>query len=196
MTESKANRRRQTTSVKTQTTSTRNLVTMAMFTAILCVAAYISIPTPFPGSPHITMQNFIILLIALLFPVRQSVMIVGVWLLIGMIGLPVYVAGMSGIGYLLSAWGGYTVSFLVIAFLLPMIKGKKYTRIRYTIVAIAGVIIIDIIGMIWLKYFGIEGYDSWKAVFLSGFVAFLPMDLVKAVAVAQMVPVFRRIMPD
>lgn len=179
-----------------QKLTTTSLVTMAMFTAILCIAAYISIPLPIPGNPHITMLNLVVLLIALLFPVQQAFLIVLVWMGLGAIGLPVYVAGVSGIGYLVSAWGGYTVSFLMIAALLPLIRKKVYSRVSYTIVAVAGVILTDFIGMLWMKAFGIPGYDSWKAVFISGFIAFLPMDLVKAVVAAQMVPVFRRIMPQ
>lgn len=176
--------------------STNRLVTMAMCTAILCIAAYISIPIPIPGSPHITMQNFMVLLIALLFPLKQAFMIVLVWMLLGVIGLPVFVAGMSGIGYLTSAWGGYTVAFLVVAVLLPLMKGKKYLRTAYTVIAIIGVCVVNLIGMIWLKYMGIDGYDSWKAVFFSGFVVFLPMDLLKAVIVAQIIPAFQRVLSN
>lgn len=179
--------------MKKTLTDTRSLVLMAMFAAILCISAYISIPIPLPGSPHITMLNFVILLVALLFPVWQSFMIILVWMLLGAIGLPVFIAGASGIGYLTSAWGGYTVSFLLVAIVLPLIRGKKYSRVRFTMASVLGALLIDFVGMLWLKAFVVEGYDTWKAVFLGGFVAFLPMDMVKAVVVAQVVPAFRRV---
>lgn len=173
---------------------THAIVLIAMFAAILCISAYISIPLPLAGSPHITIQNFVVLFIALLFPAGHAFLIVCVWMLLGMIGLPVFVAGASGIGYLGSAWGGYTVSFLLVSLVLPALRGRKYTRIRYTIVAMAGVLLIDLCGMLWLKSFVSDGYETWRAVFLTGFVPFLPMDVIKAVIVAQIMPAFRKIM--
>lgn len=91
--------------------TTQALVTMAIFAAILCISAYISIPLPLPGSPHITLLNFVILLIALLFPLQQSFLIVLVWMLLGCVSLPVFIGGGAGIGYLTGPWGGYTFSF-------------------------------------------------------------------------------------
>ena len=56
--------------------STQEMVMCALFTALLCISAYLSIPTPLPMAPKITMINFVLFLIALLFPVGQSVIIV------------------------------------------------------------------------------------------------------------------------
>ena len=171
--------------------TTKSITMMALFAAILCISAYISIPLPIPGSPHITLLNFVIIVIALLFPLSQSFITILVWMALGAIGLPVFIGGGSGIGYLTNIFGGYTFSFLVIAIVLPLIRGKKYNRILYTIAAIVGVVLIDIIGMLFWK---INAGLSWKVAFLSGFVAFIPLDLVKAVIAAQIIPAFRKVM--
>lgn len=170
-------------------TSTRSLVTMALFAAILCVSAYISIPLP--NGSHITFLNFVLFLIALLFPMVQSGSIVLVWLLIGLVGVPVYIGGAAGIGYLTSQWGGYNFSFLVVALLLPVLRGTNYNRIRYTIVAVFGAVLIDVIGSLWLMAIG--GLSIDKA-FLMGFLPFIPLDLVKAVVSAQIIPQFHRLL--
>lgn len=183
------------TTVSKQHFSTRTLISMALFAAILCISAYISIPLPLPGSPHITMLNFVILLVALLFPLQQSFLIILVWMLLGAIGLPVYIAGASGFGYLIAPWGGYTMTFLLVSLLLPLIRGKKFSRIRYTAASVIGVLVIDILGMIWLKVTSGDAY-SWGAAFSMGFLAFLPLDLVKAVVVVQIIPAFKRVMPQ
>jgi biotin transport system substrate-specific component len=186
------------TTVTTETTnkpamSTYKLVVTALFAALLCISAYISISIPLPGSPHITLVNFVIILISLLFAVNESFLAIFVWMLLGAVGLPVFIGGASGIGYLTGPWGGYTVSFLVTAVVLPLIRGSKYNRIRYTITAIIGVLLIDAIGMVWLK-----AYNSltWSAAFLTGFVAFLPLDLIKAVVCAQIIPAFRHVIKE
>jgi biotin transport system substrate-specific component len=80
--------------------TTKSITMMALFAAILCISAYISIPLPIPGSPHITLLNFVIIVIALLFPLSQSFITILVWMALGAIGLPVFIGGGSGIGYL------------------------------------------------------------------------------------------------
>lgn len=171
--------------------STLELVMMAMFTALLCASAYISIPTPLPNAAHITLLNFMIILIALVFKLRDSVIIIALWMILGAIGVPVFIGGGAGLGYLFGVFGGYTFSFIIAAIVIGLFTGEKYNRIKYTILSIAGVIIIDLIGMLWWK---INGNLTWKTAFLAGFVAFIPLDLVKAIIAAQIVPLFRKIL--
>lgn len=173
--------------------NTKSITMMGLFAAILCISAYCSFPLPIPGSPHITLQNFVILLIALLFPVNQSFMIVFVWMALGALGLPVFVGGGAGIGYVISPWGGYTFSFLLVALLLPIVRSKKYNRIFYTVVAIDGAILIDLVGMAWLL---LNNHLSLKVAFLTGFADFLPLDLAKAIIAAQIIPAFQAIIRD
>ncbi|MGN0396320.1 MAG: biotin transporter BioY [Coprococcus sp.] len=172
--------------------STVELVMMAMFTALLCVSAYISIPTPLPNAAHITLLNFVIILIALVFKLRDSVIIIALWMILGAIGVPVFIGGGSGFGYLFGVFGGYTFSFIIAAIVIGLLHGKQYNRLKYTLISILGVVIIDIIGMLWWKF---NGNLTWKTAFLSGFVAFIPLDLVKAVIAAQIVPLFRKLLP-
>ena len=176
--------------------TTKNIALMAMFAAIIGVAAYISLPLPFPGAPHLTMQNFCILLVAMLFPAPMSFMIVLVWMLLGIVGLPVFIGGKASIGYILNQWGGYTLFFLVVAIVLPLIRGNKYNRIRYTVVSVLGALMIDFLGMLYLHFYPGSGYTSWALAFSAGFLSFLPLDLVKAVVVAQIIPAFKKIMPE
>lgn len=167
--------------------TTRSLVVMALFAAILCVSAYISIPLP---AGHITFLNFVVMLIAFIFPLNQSVTILLVWLLLGAVGVPVFISGSAGISYLASGWGGYSIAFVIIAALVPLLRSKEYNRVYYTILAIAAAILVDLFGATWLMLF--TGL-SIKQAFLTGVLPFIPLDLIKAVVVAQLVPQFRRI---
>ena len=94
--------------VSEKTFTSKALVIKALFAAVLCVSAYISIPLP--TGAHITFLNFIVLLIALVFPWQDSLVITLLWLVLGAIGIPVFIGGNAGIGYLLSGWGGYSFS--------------------------------------------------------------------------------------
>lgn len=104
---------------------------MALFAALLCVSAYISISLPIPGAPHLTLVNFMVLLISFVLPAFQPALVVAVWMLLGIVGVPVFIGGATGIGYLIGPWGGYTLSFIVVAILAPIVRGKKYNRIKF-----------------------------------------------------------------
>ena len=169
--------------------STHSLVIMAMFTAILCVSAYISITLP--NGLHITFLNFMITLITLLFPVNQALCIIGVWLLMGLIGLPVFAGGMAGLSYIFGPFGGYSIAFLLTAGFIPFLCGKHYHYLRYLFAAITAVIFVDLFGSIWIMYMS---HISFLAALFTGFFPFIILDLVKAVAAAQLVPIFQKTM--
>ena len=171
--------------------STKEMVMCALFTALLCISAYLSIPTPLPMAPKITMINFVLFLIALLFPVYESAIIVLVWFLLGVVGLPVFIGGGAGVGYLIAPYGAYTWAFPIVAIVLPLIKGKTYNRVRYTIASIIGFCIIDLVGMFYLMYS--MNYNLATG-FTLGFLPFIPLDLLKAVVAAQIIPAFKKLM--
>lgn len=174
--------------------STKSLVTMALFAAILCVSAFISIPLP--NGSHIALLNFILFLIALTFTPGQSAIIVLAWFFLGLVGIPVYVGGQAGMGYIASQWGGYNFGFIATAVLIPLLRklaGDSYRRLIYTVIAILGAVLIDLVGCLWLMYMG--GLSVGQA-FAMGFLPFIPLDLVKAVASAQIAPQFRRFVQE
>ena len=168
--------------------STYSIVMMALFAAILCVSAYISIPLP--NGTHITLLNFVITLIALVFPLAESFFIGLIWMLLGLVGVPVVVGGQAGPGYLVGTYGGISFAFIIIAILVPIFRGKKYNRIRYTIVAMLSAVLVDAVGSLWIM---IASGCSIKAAFVAGFLPFIALDLVKAVVAAQIVPAFRKL---
>ena len=173
-----------------QSNKTKRLVISALFAALLCIGAYISVPLPIPGAPHITMINFVLFIIALLFSMRESFLIVAVWMLLGIVGIPVFIGGKGGVGYLIQPWGAYTWAFIIVAIVLPIIRGKSYNRIRYTISAIIGVLIIDVIGMLYLM--AMSHYDIMTGLAM-GFIPFIPLDIVKAIVAAQIIPAFNKV---
>lgn len=68
---------------------TNNLTLCALFSAIICVFSVLSIPT---GSVPITLGLFAVILCGSLLPARLSVISAGIYILIGISGLPVFQA--------------------------------------------------------------------------------------------------------
>lgn len=173
-----------------QKLTTHSIVIIALFAALLCISAYISIPL-FPlTTGRITLQNFVVLLIAFILPLNQSVFTLLVWLLLGSVGIPVFIGGSAGLSYITSGRGGYSIAFVLVAAMIPLLRGKDYKRISYTILALLAAVFIDVFGALWLMC--LTGLSVNQAV-LTGFLPFIPLDLIKAVIVAQVVPQFRQI---
>lgn len=159
--------------------STRDLTMMALFAALLCISSYISIPLPF-SAVSLTVQTLIINMIAILFSPKKAGLTVLVWILLGLVGLPVFSGGMGGPAKLFGPTGGYIFGYLAAAVLLSVLKGKKGKIGRELLITIAvGMPLIYVIGTPWMMY--VTGI-GWKAALLTGVVPFLPGDVAKCVA--------------
>ena len=90
---------------------TRDLTLIAVFAAVITVCAWISIPAAVP----FTLQTLGIFLAVGLLGGRRGTISVGVYLLLGAVGAPVFSGFNGGIGYLLGATGGYLLGFLAMA---------------------------------------------------------------------------------
>ena len=113
-----------------------------------------------------------------------------IWFLLGLLGLPVLIGGASGIGYVLGPWGGYSIAFLIVAALVPLICTRRYNRVLYTIIAILSAAFVDLFGSIWMM---VVSDIALVPALVAGFLPFIVLDVVKAVIAAQIVPQIRKI---
>lgn len=156
----------------------QELTTMALLAAFLCVSSYISIRLPFSAVP-ITAQTLVINMIALLLKPKKAGITVGIWMLLGIVGLPVFSGGNGGFGVLAGATGGYIVGYLLAAIVMSLIKGVKNKIIRSTAAVFAGIAIIYAVGIPWMKV--VMNLD-WRAAIVTGMIPFLAGDIIKCLA--------------
>lgn len=129
---------------------TRELTRISICIAILCIASYISFPLPFTPA-MVTAQTIIINLIALILTPKQATIAVGIYILLGICGLPVFSGGASGIGKIFSPTGGFIIGFLIAAPIISLLKGKYNNFKRYLIITIVvGMPIIYLFGIIFM----------------------------------------------
>lgn len=165
--------------MKNQKFTAQELTTMALLAALLCLSSYISIQLPFSAVP-ITAQTLIVNLIALLLKPKKAGITVGVWILLGLVGLPVFSGGKGGFGVLAGPTGGYIIGYLAAVVIIALIRGNKNKAIRNMISTLAvGIPVVYVIGVPWLK--AVAGLD-WKAAVVAGLLPFIAGDIVKAVA--------------
>lgn len=159
----------------------------SLLAALIAVGAYIAIPI---GPVPIVLQNFFVLLAGLLLGSRWGLISVGVYLLAGAVGLPVFAGGSGGIGRLVGPTGGYLVGFLPAVVVIGLISGQKGNQIWRDVAAmLCGTALIYLLGVTWLKI--ITGMTMPKALMV-GMLPFLPGDALK---IAVAVPVARSLRP-
>lgn len=90
----------------------RDMVLCALFTALMCLCAWITVPI---SDIALTMQTFALFLTLGLLGGKRGSIVCLVYLLLGAVGLPVFSGFRGGLGALLGATGGYLWGFAVAA---------------------------------------------------------------------------------
>lgn len=161
-----------------QKLSTSSLSKMALLVALMCVSAYIVIPLPFSPVP-LTAQTLMVNLIAFLLTPVEAVITIVVYLLVGLVGLPVFSGGMGGPAKLFGPTGGYLLAWVLAVPLMSLLKGKQYHFVRYTMTAMfVGMTITYGVGSLYMH---LTAGMSWEAVLVAAVIPFVPLDLVKCV---------------
>lgn len=155
----------------------RQIVFIPIFTAITIALSYISIPLPFSPVP-VTCQTIGVMLAGNLLNPKSAFLSMFLYLLLGIIGLPVFAGGASGLGSILGPSGGYLISWPIAAFIsASLLKNAKKSFSTLLIVnIISGIILIYTIGVIQLSYVTKMGIVP---AIISGALPFIPGDIVK-----------------
>lgn len=101
--------------MKREVLSLQGMAYSAMFGAITAVGAYIVIPLPLVP---ITLQTFFVSLAPALLGGALGALSQIIYVLIGVIGLPVFAGGKAGFGVLIGPTGGYLIGFIVGAYII------------------------------------------------------------------------------
>ncbi len=151
--------------------------------AFVGVAAQIAIPLPFTPVP-LTLQTFAVLLVGAALGSLRGVLSMGLYALMGVVGVPWFAQGSSGFS---SASFGYIIGFIVAAFIVGRLaeRGASTTALRSAGLMVMGNIAIYTVGVIWLK-FAIS--VDWATALSLGVVPFLIGDALKIVLAAGLLP--------
>lgn len=172
--------------------NTAVMTRLALLIAMNCISAYLIIPIPFSQSP-LALQTLVVNLVAFLLPPRQACIAMFAYIFIGIIGVPVFTGGTAGPGKMFGPTGGYIWGFAIAATLIAWLKGRQYNFKRFSLVSIVvGMPVMYGLGAIQLHV--VTGMP-WEAVFLSGVLPFIPLDIVKCIAAAALARPLYKILP-
>lgn len=153
----------------------RQMVLASLMAAMTAVGAYIHVPI---GPVPIVLTNLFVLLSGLLLGGRWGLASMGLYLLVGAIGLPVFAGGKGGFAHFFGPTGGYLLGYCLAAWVTGLIAQRSRGLLIWEILAVmAGSIAIYIVGVPWLK---MVTQLSWSKTLIVGVLPFLIGDAVKA----------------
>jgi biotin transport system substrate-specific component len=165
-----------------------DLVLCALFTALIIAGTYIKIPI---SVVPITLQFLFTNLAGLLLGKKLGALSVGVFIILGLVGLPVFTGG-SGIGYIFYPTFGYIIGYLIGTYAAGAIVEKSKKK-SYKIMLIAGfsnLLIVYLFGLVHIYiiknfYQDGAGITLWPLL-LSYLLPFVPGDIIKCLVSAPL----------
>lgn len=148
----------------------------SLMAALIAVGAFIAVPL---GPVPIVLQNLFVMLAGLLLGSKWGMASVGLYLLAGACGLPVFSGGGAGISHFFGPTGGYLLSYLPAVFLVGFIAERSTGLLVRAAGLVAAHVFVFFLGVGWLKI--VTGMSIAKAMAV-GMFPFLIGDVVKIVA--------------
>ncbi len=131
---------------KTVLKNSKAIVYIALFSVLITVCSWISIPTTIP----FTLQTFAVFCALLLLGGKNGTISIIIYILLGLIGIPVFSGFKGGIGVLLGVTGGYIAGFVLSGLIFWLITSVFKKNLLTLIVAmILGLIVTYAFGTAW-----------------------------------------------
>ena len=162
--------------MKEKSLSIQQLAVIGVMSAVICILAPFSIPI---GVVPISFTNLAVYIAIYVLGTKKGTISYLIYLLIGLVGVPVFSGFTSGPGKLFGPTGGYLIGFAFMA-LISGIFIDRFTNKMYLcfIGMIIGTAVCYLLGTIWLAY---QAGLSFQAALAAGVIPFIPGDLIKIV---------------
>jgi biotin transport system substrate-specific component len=156
------------------------MILISLFAALTAVGAFLSIPI---GLVPISLQNLFTFLSGMVLGSKLGTFSQLIYILLGVVGLPVFSGFRGGFGVLLGPTGGFLTGFVISTYVVGKIieKMEDVRTWSYFIVGLVGIIIIYACGVTQLL---IVTEIGLKEAVLVGIIPFLPGDFLKLITVS------------
>ena len=127
----------------------RNMIFTALFAAIICVLSPIPLP-PIFGMIPLTLGTLAIYLTASSLNWKSGTLAVCLYILIGLVGLPVFSNFGAGVPRLIGPTGGFLIGYIPMAFIIGFVIDKaEMKRWVYPVAMVLGTIPLYALGTVW-----------------------------------------------
>lgn len=170
--------------------SLKSMVTTAVFTAMLCIVAPISVPLP--AFVPLSLATLGVYVTSALLGGKRGAIATAVYVLLGAVGVPVFSGYQGGAGVLLGMTGGYIVGYILLALITGAVS-QNFAEKRWTMpLGMAlGTVVLYAFGTAWYMAFT---WCDLKTAIMGCVVPFLVTDIIKiAIATAICIPLKARL---
>ena len=160
----------------------QDLCLIGLFTAVLAIMAQIAFPMPF-GVP-MTMQSFAVTLAGIVLGSRNGALSTFIYMLVGLIGLPVFANFMGGWQVLVGPTGGFILSFPLMAYLIGLgteLRSKQ--KYLYRLGIVLGTTLNLILGT--LMFCALTN-STFAVGFTTCLLPFIPGSIIKAILASML----------
>ena len=162
----------------------REVILCGLFIALITVGTFVRIPV---GTDVYTLQFLFTLLAGLMLGARLGALAIGTYVLMGLVGIPVFASG-GGPAYVLQPTFGYLVGFIVQGWLTGALVRRGVPTFRRALAAcVAGMVVLYALGIPYFYFISNYIIDApigfWVAVWYCGVLQILP-DFLLCVAAA------------
>lgn len=157
--------------------SPRQMTLTAMLTALLCILSPLTLPL---GPVPLSLTTAVLMLISLLLDAGRAALCCGLYLLMGLAGLPVFSGFTGGLGVFAGPTGGFLLGYLPMAALCGFVCARTENRAAQLCAFLAGTALVYATGTAW---YCCQSRAEFSAALAVCVLPFLPGDAVKIAAV-------------
>ena len=172
----------------------KDIILTALFAALTAIGAFLK--TPFPLAA-ITMQSFFTAMAAILLGRKYGALSQGVYVLIGLVGIPIFALG-GGFSYVFQPTFGFLLGLIPAAWVIGALCRRPLTFWRTALAILAGYGVLYAIGVPYMAliangYLG-KGLTFWQVI-RGGMLLYLPGDMLKVVVASLLCVTIERRLP-
>ena len=157
--------------------STRTLTLTAMLAAICCILGPVTLPI---GPVPLSLTTGVLMSIAMILGARRASLCCGLYMALGLLGIPVFSGFTGGLGVLLGPTGGFLLAYLPLTAWCGFACARTSNRWWQALALIAGTLLLYAAGTLW--YARLTGTSLAAALTVCA-LPFLPGDSLKIAAV-------------
>ena len=167
--------------------STKTMVIIALMTGVTCILGPLSLHIPVSPVP-LSLTNLAVYFAVYVLGMKRGTVCYCLYLLIGLVGVPVFSGFTGGPAKLLGPTGGYLIGFIFMALCCGYFVDRSSLRALHILGMLLGTAVCYLFGTVWLAR--VTGM-SFRAALGAGVIPFIPGDLAKIGIAAVVGPQLR-----
>jgi len=160
---------------------------VSIYTALMCIFAQISIPTP---PIPFTLSLLVIFIISIVLPLKISLVSVSLYIILGALGLPVFAMFRGGVSVLAGPTGGYIFAYPLMVLIIGLFSQIKKFRYLFNFVGMfIALVVCYLLGSLWFSFVMMV---SLKEALILCVVPFIWFDIIKIILAGLVSPLIKK----